>query len=127
MIYLTIEDILMLAERHLCNYQILNEGQLLHAVSSVQQEIYGTELYPTLPKKAAVYLRNIIQGHIFLDGNKRVGKHAALLFLRLNNCKLKRNIDDSIIELCLNIAKGSTTDIEVIAEQIQSWIVTNER
>ena len=73
-IYLTIEEILRVAERSCgSNYQLLKENQLHYLVEIVGATIDDTELFPTLPKKAAVYAHHIITGHIFLDGNKRVG------------------------------------------------------
>ncbi len=122
--YLTIEDILVVADDHVGNYEILKEGQLQYLVEAVAATFGGIDLYPTLFQKAAVYAHHIISGHIFLDGNKRIGMHSAILFLRLNECSLKDNIVESIIELGLKIADGSITDIDAIAEHIQEWIVT---
>ena len=122
--YLTIEDILVVAEDHVGNYEILKEGQLQYLVEAVAAKFGGIDLYPTLFQKASVYAHHIISGHIFLDGNKRIGMHSAILFLMLNRCSFKDNIDDSIIELGLKIADGSITDIDTIADHIQQWIVT---
>lgn len=121
--YLTIAEILEVAEGHVGDYQLLNENQLLYLVEAVRRKFGDTELYPTLPQKAAVYAHHIITGHIFFDGNKRVGLHCAILFLEFNGCTLSLNINDSIIELGLKIADGTITDIEMIAEHIQSWIL----
>ena len=126
--YLTIEEMLRVAERHEGNYQLLKEGQLHYLAEIVGKKIGDTELFPTLPQKAAVYAHRIVTGHIFLDGNKRVGLTCALLFLVLNGCTLHPDLDDSIIELGLNIANGTIDDIEVIADHLQSWLEpqTNE-
>ena len=121
--YLTIEDILIVATGHVGDYQLLNENQLLYLVDIVGERIGDTELFPNLFQKAAVYAHHIITGHIFFDGNKRIGMHCALLFLSLNDFDLRPNIDDSIIELGLKIANGSITDIDEIADRIQSWIL----
>ncbi|MDE0016197.1 MAG: type II toxin-antitoxin system death-on-curing family toxin [Candidatus Poribacteria bacterium] len=121
--YLTIAEILEVAEGHVGDYQLLNENQLFYLVEAVSGKFGDTELYPTLPQKAAVYAHHIITGHIFFDGNKRVGLHCAILFLEFNGCTLSLNINDSIIELGFKIADGTITDIEVIAEHIQSWIL----
>ena len=43
--------------------------------------------------------------------------------LELNDCSLRPNIDDSIIELGFKIADGTITDIEIIADRMQSWIL----
>ena len=121
--YLTIENILFVAEDHVGDYQLLNESQLHYLVDVVKAKFGDTELYPTPFQKAAVYAHHIITGHIFLDGNKRVGMHCALLFLVLNDYSLPSDLNDSIIELGLKIADGTITEIEVIAEHIQSWIL----
>ena len=121
--YLTIAEILEVAEGHVGNYQLLNENQLRYLVEAVSGKFGDTELYPTLFQKAAVYAHHIITGHIFFDGNKRVGLHCAILFLEFNGCTLSLNINNSIIDLGLKIADGTITDIEVIADHIQSWIL----
>ena len=90
--------------------------------SKTQRKITKFELYPTLFQKAAVYAHHITTGHIFFDGNKRIGLTCALWFLVLNGCPLHLNIIDSIIELGLKIAEGSITDIDVIADRIQAWV-----
>jgi death-on-curing protein len=121
--YLTIEDILIIAVGHVGNYQLLNENQLRYLVGIVGEKFGDTDLFPTLFQKAAVYAHHIITGHIFLDGNKRIGLNCAILFLEFNGCTLRLDIDDSIIELGLKVADGSITALEVIADHIQSWIL----
>ena len=120
--YLTIEDILIIAVGHVGNYQLLNENQLHYLVGIVSEKFGDTDLFPTVSQKAAVYAHHIITGHIFLDGNKRIGLTCALRFLELNGYSRLSNIDDSIIELGFKIADGTITDIKVIADLIQSWV-----
>ena len=121
--YLTIAEILEVAERHVGAYQLLNENQLHYLVDIVGSQFGDTELFPTLFQKAAVYAHHIITGHIFFDGNKRVGMHCAILFLEFNGCTLPPDINDSIIDLGLKIADGTITDIDIIADRMQSWIL----
>ena len=120
--YLTISEILRVAEKHVGSYQLLNENQLHYVVEIVSAKLGDTELFPTLPQKAAVYAHHIITGHLFSDGNKRVGLTCALTFLVLNGCSLQRDIEDSIIELGFKVADGTITDLEIIADHIQQWI-----
>lgn len=122
--YLTIENILVVAEDHVENYEIIKESQLHYLIEAVGAKFGDTELFPTLFQKAAVYAHHIITGHVFLDGNKRIGMHSALLFLALNDCSFRSDINDSIIELGLKIADGSITDIDTIADHIQQWVLT---
>ena len=120
--YLTIEDILIIAVGHVGNYQLLNENQLHYLVGIVGEKFGDTDLFPTVFQKAAVYAHHIITGHIFFDGNKRIGLTCALRFLELNGYSRRLNIDDSIIDLGFKIADGTITDIDVIADRIQLWI-----
>ena len=53
----------------------------MSAAQAPAQAVFGTELYPTIFEKAAVYARDIIMHHAFLDGNKRTGMTAASVFL----------------------------------------------
>jgi len=121
--YLTITEILEVAERHVGTYHLLDENRLHYVVEAVVGKFGDTELYPTLVQKAAVYAHHIITGHIFLDGNKRVGMHCAILFLEFNGCTLRLDINDSIIGLGFKIADRTITDIDVIADRIQSWVL----
>ena len=121
--YLTIEDILIIAVGHVGNYQLLNENQLHYLVDIVGEKFGDTDLFPTVFQKAAVYAHHIITGHIFFDGNKRIGLTCALQFLELNGYSRHPDIEDSIIDLGLKIADGTITDIDVIADHIQSWIL----
>ena len=119
---LTIEDILIIAETHVDDHQLLRKDQLDYLVEAVSAKFGGTELYPTPFQKAAVYPHHIITGHIFFDGNKRIGLTCALRFLELNGYSRLSDIDDSIIALGFKIADGTITNIDVIADHIQSWI-----
>ena len=121
--YLTIAEILGIAKGHVDGYQVLKEDQLRYLVEAVSGKIGDMELYPTLSQKAAVYAHHIITGHIFLDGNKRVGLNCAIEFLEFNGYSLRLDIEDSLIDLGFKIADGTLTDIEEIADRIQSWIL----
>ena len=59
-----------------------------HAILSLEraprQSVFGKELYATSFEKAAVYARDITMNHPFLDGNKRTGMTAAIVFLESN-------------------------------------------
>lgn len=64
-----------------------------HLLSSLEhsprQSVFGKELYPTIPAKAAVYARDIALNHPFIDGNKRTAMVATDVFLENNNYKLE--------------------------------------
>ena len=105
--YLTIAEILGIAKRHVGRYQVLKEDQLRYLVEAVSGKIGDTEMYPTLFQKAAVYAHHVITGHIFFDGNKRVGLNCAIGFLEFNGYSLRLDIEDSLIDLGFKIADGT--------------------
>ena len=49
--YLTFEDILIVAQRHVDNYHLLREIQLRYLVQMVGEKLDDKELFPTLPLK----------------------------------------------------------------------------
>ena len=61
---------------------------------------------------AATYAFHLTQAHAFVDGNKRLGAAAALLFVIRNDAELTAS-ENEIIELFLAIAAGEKTRDEV--------------
>jgi len=63
---------------------------LLQSAVAVPQAGFGREfLHADLFEMAAAYLFHIVQNHPFIDGNKRVGSAAAMVFLELNGVEVK--------------------------------------
>jgi death-on-curing protein len=120
--YLTIGEILWVAKKWVCGYKLRDKERLDYLVEAVGGTWGDIELYPTLAKKAAVYAHHIITGHIFMNGNKRIGITCALWFLVKNGCTLRLSIDDSIVWLGYRIADRTITDLDIIADRIKSWI-----
>ena len=75
----------------------------------------GEDLYPDLAAKAAALMHSLVMNHPFVDGNKRVGAHAALLFLAFNDvhCEIT---PEELEELTLSVARG-----ELDAESLGIW------
>ena len=67
---------------------IRDEGLLDSAVSTPFQTFANQELYPSLLEKAARLGFGLICNHPFIDGNKRIGTHAMLVFLDINQITL---------------------------------------
>jgi death-on-curing protein len=59
-------------------------GLLRSAVAVPRSTFAGRLLHEDLCEMAAAYLFHIIRNHAFLDGNKRTGLVAAVVFLALN-------------------------------------------
>ncbi|MEJ0073781.1 MAG: type II toxin-antitoxin system death-on-curing family toxin [Candidatus Saccharibacteria bacterium] len=81
-----------------------DSGRLESALAAMQQEVFGEELYPELHEKAAVLLRGIIADHAFVDGNKRTGMMAALVFLNLNGCDTSVLTDKELEDFAVQVA-----------------------
>ena len=86
--YLTLEEILRLHFQVVKDYGgshgVREEERLKSVVEAPSQHVFGQEQYSDLFEKAAVYLRNIISDHPFVDGNKRTGVTVCVIFLNRN-------------------------------------------
>ena len=68
---------------------IRDEAGLKSLVEAPQMIAFGVERYVSMYEKAAVYMRNCIADHTFVDGNKRTGVTLAVLFLARNGRELR--------------------------------------
>ena len=96
--------------------EIRDEGLLELALSAPFQTFSGMELYPTIVDKAARLGYSLIKNHAFVDGNKRIGAHAMLVFLALNDIEVEYEYAE-FIQLVLDVAAG-----EISAEQLLAWL-----
>ena len=90
--YLTKEQAIYLHKQFIqesCGMErIRNEGLLKSAIASSFQTFSLKEFYPTIEEKAACLGYGLVSNHCFIDGNKRIGAHAMLVFLALNDIQL---------------------------------------
>lgn len=107
--FLTLDEVLEIHRDQLARYGgapgIRDLGLLQSAVAQPRASFGGQFLHADLLTMAAAYLFHIVQNHPFLDGNKRVGAVAALVFLRLNDQEV--SVTNAELEaLVLSVAKG---------------------
>ena len=76
------------------------------AIETPFQSFAGEELYPTIQAKGARLGYGLIKNHCMLDGNKRIGAHAMLVFLELNGIILNYT-QKQLYEMILAVADGS--------------------
>ncbi|MEZ5006886.1 MAG: type II toxin-antitoxin system death-on-curing family toxin [Chitinophagales bacterium] len=76
---------------------ILKNDNLEYLVEVIDSEMFGKPIYPEIHQKAAIYFYNIINGHIFNDGNKRTALESSILFLELNGFTLKAKLNNELI------------------------------
>jgi len=86
---------------------------LLHSAIAVPQASFGGELlHQDLFEMAAAYLYHIVQNHPFVDGNKRTGAAAAIIFLAMNGVDLEAD-EPRLVELTLAVARGQVGKSEI--------------
>jgi len=80
-------------------------GVLESAVAEPKATFGGVDLYPILVEKGAALCFSLVQGHPFIDGNKRVGHAAMETFLVLNGTEVDAPTDAQE-RLMLDLAAG---------------------
>ncbi|WP_028709014.1 type II toxin-antitoxin system death-on-curing family toxin [Propionicicella superfundia] len=116
--HLTLEDVLALIE-DLGVGPIRDIGLLDSALHRPQVTVFGQDAYPTLDDKAAVLLESLVRNHALIDGNKRLGWLATVVFYGLNDTSLDAP-DDDAYDLVIAIA-GSTTAYQEAALLLAKW------
>lgn len=90
------------------------------ALENPFQSFGGEELYPTIQAKAARLGYGLIKNHCMIDGNKRIGTHAMLVFLVLNGIELKYT-QKELYETILDIAAG-----KIEYEDLLKWVLDHQ-
>lgn len=99
---------------------IRDEGLLSSALNAPFQSFGDTDVYPSIQQKAARLGFRLVKNHAFIDGNKRIGAHAMLVFLALNSIELEYT-QDELSETFLKIAAG-----ELSQEELLEWIIDHQ-
>ena len=94
-----------------------DEGLFDSAVQGPFATFGGQGLYPSIEEKAAKLGVTLTKNHAFLDGNKRIGAYALLIFLDVNSVVMEYS-DADLIALGLGMADGSL-DYEGVLDWIQ--------
>ncbi len=88
---------------------------LLQSSLAMPSAGFGEEyVHEDLFEMAAAYLYHITRNHPFLDGNKRVGVVAALVFLLLNGIEVRAD-EDALEELVMAVSEGRLKKGEIAA------------
>lgn len=74
--------------------------------------MFGQYLHESIYDKASAYLYHIVCNHAFLDGNKRTGAAATLIFLKENECEKKYNAHE-FEELVCKVTESSVDKIQI--------------
>lgn len=90
------------------------------ALENPFQSFGGDELYPTIQAKAVRLGYGLIKNHCMIDGNKRIGTHAMLVFLALNGIELKYT-QKELYETILDVAAG-----KIEYEDLLQWVLNHQ-
>ena len=115
MIYLTLPELLHVAERTLGpDYAVRDHGLLEAALARPQATAFGKDAYPDLEAKAAALLHSIARNPALIDGNKRLALAAVIAFCGLNGRRLTLT-NDGAYDLVISVASGKLDTVEEIA------------
>lgn len=119
-IYLSAEDVLVIAEHALGGQEVVlrDAGLLESVVHRPSASMFGQEAYADLFDKAAALLQSLLINHPLVDGNKRTAWVSCVAFLALNDVQLRPNID-AAEQLVITVASGALEEIKVIAEGLR--------
>lgn len=116
--YLTVVDIYTIAGDVAGEFIVRDPGLLSSAVARPATVVFGVEVYPTPWEKAAALLHSLTSNHALLDGNKRLGVAAAVVFLARNGEHIDRLDENAAYDLMIAVAAGELDDVPKIAERL---------
>ena len=100
---------------------IRDQKLLDSSLKSPFQTFGGNELYPDIFDKASQLCYSLVENHPFADGNKRIGVHLTLLFLKLNNEDIEYS-QAELIDFGLSIASGKMNK-----DEIKLWLLNHRK
>ena len=103
---------LSLIERYGGEPGVRDIGLLHSAIAIPQASFAGEFLHKDLFEMAAAYLFHIVQNHPFIDGNKRTGAAAAIIFLDMNGVEIEAD-EEGLVDLALRVASGQAGKQEI--------------
>ncbi len=119
MIYLTLSELLHVAERTLGpDVPVRDPGLLESALARPRATAFGADAYEGLEEKAAALLHSLARNHALVDGNKRLALAGTIAFLGLNGRRLTLTNDEAYT-LIMDVASGQLNDVAAIAERLR--------
>ncbi len=116
-IFLSLEEVLQIHQHQIEAYGgdpgVRDLGLVESAIAQPGQGFGGELLHPDIASMAAAYFFHISKNHGFVDGNKRTGAHAALVFLGMNGREVVYP-EDEAVGLALRVADSKATKEQVI-------------
>lgn len=115
-VFLSLAEVLEIHQDQVARYggaSGIRDIELLKSALGMPSATYGGQfLHTDIFEMAAVYLFHLVKNHPFVDGNKRTGAVAALVFLALNNFDFEAPEDD-FAEMVLAVVRGDLDKADV--------------
>jgi len=119
MIYLSEEQVLLIASRVVGEVQIRDHGLIASAVARPRASAFRGDAYLDLETKTAALLQSIVRNHALIDGNRRLGLAATIAFLGINGLALTLS-EDEAYDFVIAVATGELSEIGDIADVLRS-------
>jgi len=100
---------------------VRDKNLLDSALKAPFQTFGGNELYPDVYDKASQLCYSLIENHPFADGNKRIGVHLTLLFLKLNDAEIEYTHKE-LSDFGLSVASGKMSK-----DEIKAWLLAHRK
>jgi death-on-curing protein len=121
--YLTAEQVLFIHARIVAeiggSHGVRELGLLESAVARPQATFESKDLIPDIFSKAAALIQSLVGNHPFVDGNKRTGISAAVIFLRVNGYRLMASNSDLEAQTLRVVTQDTPT------EELADWLRSN--
>jgi death on curing protein len=119
MIYLTLPELLRVAERAVGpDMKIRDLGLLGAALTRPQTTAFGADAYPIMDEKAAALLHSLVRNRGLVDGNKRLALSGLIAFYGVNGRRLILT-NHAAYELVMAIASGELDAVAEIAGMLR--------
>jgi death-on-curing protein len=114
-IYLTLAELVYIAERATGGQVIIRDAGLLEAAAArPRARAFGKDAYPDPHAKAAALMHSLARNHALVDGNKRLALGALVAFYGVNGRRLTLT-NDAAYELIMQVAAGELDSVDEIA------------
>jgi death-on-curing protein len=120
--YLTLDDVLEVADGIIDGVLVRDVGLLASAVARPQTTVFGEDAYPTLSDKAVALLHSLARNHALVDGNKRLAWAATRVFCLLNGHDMQFASVDDAESMVLKVAAGDL-DVPALASLLADHII----
>lgn len=120
MIYLTVEELIRIADRVVDGDVLVHDvGLLDSAANRPRASAFGEDAYSTLESKAAALVQSVALNHALVDGNKRLALGSLIAFLGVNGRRLSMS-NDAAYDFIIDILTHRLEDVPAIAAVIDA-------